>query len=280
MIEIQFRLSVPINRTCLQLRIENFSLPRKQQTSIRKLGFLLKRHLKSESLKTNHTKDRKMSKNRFYHLGLLGAILLSTLNTFPLMADEKIDEKACRCIKERVAGSYLTQVFEEPLFDPQTGELLDTRPSRARLQLHADGTADIQRAVYSNAVNSQGEIVYPAERTSFNQVPRTGTWKCVGPRQIRIHTNNEFYSNSYPFKTPAEQGAPLSELIYTFNVSTTETYTFDEHYNCLTGTGKGVLATYSLDQDVNDPKTVPLLARPYDNDIKFERVRNFVPPLE
>jgi hypothetical protein len=218
-----------------------------------------------------------MSTNRFYRLAVVGSVLLGTLTALPVLS-ERISERNCWCIPERVAGSYITQVFEEELIDAQTGEVLEVRPSRARLELHADGTASIQRAVYSNAINNNDQIVYPVERTSFNQVPRTGTWKCVGPRQIRIHTNGEFYSNSIPFGTPAEQGAPLSQLIYTFNVSATEAYTFNEDYSTLTGTGQGILAAYSLDQDVNDPKTIPMLARPYDNDIKFERVRNFVPP--
>ncbi|MDX1412234.1 MAG: hypothetical protein R3351_08760 [Nitrospirales bacterium] len=111
----------------------------------------------------------------------------------------------------------------------------------------------------------------------------TGTWECVGIRQIRLHTHGEFNSNSNPFGDPAPQGAPLSTLLYTFNVAEATVYSFDRDYSTLTPTtndAESITAIYTPDQDVNDPTEVPNLRIEEAPDPKeiFQRVNNFIPP--
>lgn len=188
-----------------------------------------------------------------------------------------------RCNKHKVAGAFITPVVEEVFIDAETGEFLGTAQNRERLFLHRDGTASVSFNLYSNAVDDDGNLVYLAERTSFNVSPRTGTWECVGIRKIRLHTHSEFNSNSNPFGNPAPQGAPLSTLLYTFNVAEVTVYTFDRDYNTLTPTtndAESITAIYTLDQDVNDPTEVPNLRieEAPDPEGIFERVRNFIPP--
>ena len=188
-----------------------------------------------------------------------------------------------RCNKNKVAGAFITPVVEEVFIDAETGDFLGTAQNRERLLLHRDGTASINFNAYSNAVDDNGNLVYLAERTSFNVSPRTGSWECVGIRKIRLHTHSEFNSNSNPFGDPAPQGGPLSTLLYTFNVAEVTVYSFDRAYNTLTPTtddAESITAIYTLDQDVNDPTEVPTLRIEEAPDPKeiFNRVKNFIPP--
>jgi len=225
----------------------------------------------------------KLWKNILFAFLALGMVLGSPVWAWFGDDGKGIGGNKFRCNKNKVAGAFITPVVEEKIFDADTGDFLGTERNRERLLLHSDGTASVNFNAYSNTVDDDGNIVYLVERTSFNVSPRTGTWECVGKRKIRLHTHSEFNTNSSPFGNPAPQGAPLSTLVYTFNVAEVTVYSFDKSYNTLTPTtndAESITALYTLDQDVNDPTEVPALRIEDAPDPEgiFERVRNFIPP--